>query len=305
MYAQVIVDIIHKNVARQFTYQIPEGMSLCPGTRVRVPFGSQRIEGIVTGISETVDLPKEKLKSVIEPLESYPAILPPLMELAQEMALKHHCPLAETLRLMMPAAMRGGRIQIKTRRMVRSLVPEEELEKALFLRRRAPKQQAMLVALKDGKAHPLDSLKSLAANPLDSLRPLEKAGLIVFESEEVRRSPYENTPMTPDPVLTPQQVEVLEEMEGPLEKGEGAFLLNGVTGSGKTEVYIRLVRRTLQMGRGAIILVPEIALTPQMVSWFRGRFGPVAAVMHYRLTAGERYDEWRRIRLGEARVVIG
>ncbi|MBQ8537005.1 MAG: primosomal protein N' [Clostridia bacterium] len=305
MFAQVIVDIVHENVARQFTYCIPEGMTLEIGTRVRVPFGSKTIEGIVTGLSESTDVPPDKLKEVISPLEEYPAVLPPLMELAEEIAAQHHCPLAETLRLMMPAVMRGDRIGKKTRKVVRSLVPQTELDKVLFLRKRAPKQQMLLTLLKDGSTWPVQALEALVKNPLDSLRILEKAGLVALEEEEVMRSPYAQTPMTCDPVLTPQQKEVLSEMEGPLTKGEGAFLLNGVTGSGKTEVYIRLVRRTLAMGKGAIILVPEIALTPQMVNWFRGRFGEVAAVMHSRLTHGERYDEWRRIRLGKARVVIG
>ena len=109
----------------------------------------------------------------------------------------------------------------------------------------------------------------------------------------------------PDPALTPAQEEVLSVMLPELERGRGRFLLHGVTGSGKTEVFIRLVRATLARGRTAMILVPEIALTPQMVSWFRGRFGAVAAVLHSRLSAGERFDEWRRIRRGDARVVIG
>ena len=306
MFAQVIVDIIHENVARQFTYRIPEGMALSIGTRVRVPFGPQKIEGIVTGLSAATDVPPDKLKPIIAPLEEYPAVLPPLMALAEEMAHQAHCPLAETLRLMMPAAMRGGRIQKKMQLTARSLVPQEELEKALFLRRRAPKQQMLLTLLKDGKTRPVSELEPLVKNALEGLKGLEKAGLAVLEKEEVMRLPYEDdVPLTPDPVLTPQQQEVLGEMEAPLEKGEGAFLLNGVTGSGKTEVYIRLVRKALALGKGAIILVPEIALTPQMVSWFRGRFGPVAAVMHSRLTDGQRYDEWRRIRLGKARVVIG
>ena len=103
----------------------------------------------------------------------------------------------------------------------------------------------------------------------------------------------------------PAQQEALDVILPHLERGDGRFLLHGVTGSGKTEVFIRLVRHTLRRGRSAIILVPEIALTPQMVRWFRGRFGPVAAVLHSRLSAGERFDEWRRIRRGDARVVIG
>ncbi len=90
-----------------------------------------------------------------------------------------------------------------------------------------------------------------------------------------------------------------------MRAGKGAFLLHGVTGSGKSEVFIRAVRECLRLGKGAIVLVPEIVLTPQMVTWFRERFGDVAAVLHSRLSAGERFDEWRRIRRGLARVVIG
>lgn len=112
-------------------------------------------------------------------------------------------------------------------------------------------------------------------------------------------------PETQPPALTAQQQEALSGMLPQVEKGQGAFLLHGVTGSGKTEVYLALVRKVLEMGKSAIVLVPEIALTPQMVNWFRGRFGSRTAVLHSRLTEGQRYDEWRRIRKGEARVVIG
>ena len=121
------------------------------------------------------------------------------------------------------------------------------------------------------------------------------------------RRPGGNTPDTavPDPPLTPGQEEALSVMLPDLRSGQGKYLLHGVTGSGKTEVFIRLVRQTLVQGKSAMILVPEIALTPQMVMWFRARFGAVAAVLHSRLSAGERFDEWRRIRRGDARVVIG
>ncbi|MGD7651524.1 DEAD/DEAH box helicase, partial [Ralstonia pseudosolanacearum] len=103
----------------------------------------------------------------------------------------------------------------------------------------------------------------------------------------------------------PEQRAAVEKLTAALKSGGGRFLLHGVTGSGKTEVYIRLIRQALELGRTAIVLVPEIALTPQMVAWLHGRFGGDAAVLHSALSAGERFDEWRRIRSGEARVVIG
>jgi len=107
-YAQVIVDIASANTDRVFTYSVPEGMALAPGTRVLVPFGRQTIEGLVISLSDTCDLPEEKVKSILEPLEDYPAVLPPLVELAREISADAHTPLALALRLMIPAEMRSG-----------------------------------------------------------------------------------------------------------------------------------------------------------------------------------------------------
>ena len=130
MLAQVIVDIVHENVAHTFTYSIPEGMALSIGQRVEVPFGPRRKEGVVVSFSDTSDVPPEKLKSIIAPLEDYPAILPCLLELAGRMAENAHCPLAETLRLMLPAEMRGGRVQVKQQPIVRLAIPKEDVDEA-------------------------------------------------------------------------------------------------------------------------------------------------------------------------------
>lgn len=165
----------------------------------------------------------------------------------------------------------------------------------------------LLSLLADGELHPVAELKLLVNDPAEALHQLAEEGLIQLSRQEVLRSPDAGRPVNAvsDPPLTPDQQEVLEIVSPALNRGDGRFLLHGVTGSGKTEVFIRLVRQTIAMGRSAMILVPEIALTPQMVSWFRSRFGAVAAVIHSRLSAGERFDEWRRIRRGEAKVVIG
>ncbi len=307
MLAQVIVDIVHENVAHTFTYRVPEGMALSVGQRVEVPFGPRRKEGVVVGFSDTTDVPPEKLKSILAPLEDYPAILPCLLDLAERMAENAHCPLAETLRLMLPAEMRGGRVQVKQQPIVRLAIPKEDVDEAIFKQGKSQKRKRLLDALRDGIPHPVSELKMLVRDPLEALKQLQQAGLVEILQEEVLRRPGGNAelPSTPDPQLTPSQQEVLGEMLPELAKGQGRFLLHGVTGSGKTEVFIRLVRETLRMGKSAMILVPEIALTPQMVDWFRRRFGAVAAVLHSRLSAGERFDEWRRIRRGDARVVIG
>ncbi|MBR2717833.1 MAG: primosomal protein N' [Clostridia bacterium] len=307
MLAQVIVDIVHENVAHTFTYRVPEGLELSVGQRVEVPFGPRRKEGVVVGFSDTTDVPVEKLKSIIAPLEDYPAILPCLIDLAERMAENAHCPLAETLRLMLPAEMRGGRVQVKQQPIARLAIPKEDVDEAIFKQGRSQKRRQLLEILRDGIPHPVSELKMIVRDPLEALRQLQQAGLVDILQEEVLRRPGggAETPPAPDPELTPSQKEVLGVMLPELHQGQGRFLLHGVTGSGKTEVFIRLVRETLRMGKAAMILVPEIALTPQMVDWFRRRFGAVAAVLHSRLSAGERFDEWRRIRRGEARVVIG
>lgn len=309
VYCQVIVDIVHENVASPFTYRIPEGMSLEAGQRVAVPFGRMQKEGIVLSLTEECGLDPSRIREVIKPLEDYAAIPPELMALAGQMAQESHCPLAETLRLMLPAQMRGGRIKIRTEKMVLLAVPADEAIQKAEAEKRSPKRAQLLKLVADGEPHTVKELSAAVQNPGEALKKLSSDGLIRIYEEEVLRTPGKVTKETYDPGfrLTQGQEEALEEILPCLKNPErkGRFLLHGVTGSGKTEVFMAAVRKTLEFGKSAIILVPEIALTPQMVSWFRLRFGPVAAVIHSRLSAGERFDEWRRIRRGDARVVIG
>ena len=307
MYCQVIVDIAHENVAKPFTYAVPAGMDLAPGTRVAVPFGPREKEGVVLALTESADFDPKKIRQVSRALEDYPAILPPLLDLAREMADRAHCPLAETLRLMLPAEMRGGRVRAKTVETAELAVSRGEAAEAALQEKRSPKRRRILELLAEESPRTVADIGREVREPREALRALRDRGLIRLTEEETLRTPGAEIRLDNSQwhALTAEQQEVLEEILPALERGDGRFLLHGVTGSGKTEVFLNAVRRTLENGKSAIILVPEIALTPQMVSWFRARFGPVAAVLHSRLSAGERYDEWRRIRRGEARVVIG
>ena len=307
MYCQVIVDIVHENVASPFTYRIPDTMTLEPGQRVAVPFGPREKEGIVLELTETCDLDPSRVREVIRPLEDYAAIPLELMALAKEMAEKAHCPLAETLRLMLPAQMRGGRVHVKTERMVRLAVTPEEAIAAAEAEKRSRKRAEILRILTEREEISVKALAETVKDPAEALKRLAADGLIEIRETESLRTPGEafETPDDPGFKLTSGQEEALSEIIPALQGKGGRFLLHGVTGSGKTEVFMEAVRKTLSLGKSAIILVPEIALTPQMVAWFRGRFGAVAAVIHSRLSPGERFDEWRRIRRGDARVVIG
>lgn len=306
MIAQVVVDVVHDNVAKPFSYLIPDSMTLSPGMRVRVPLGRRQVDGVVVALANECELPPERMKPVARALEPYAALLPPLLSLAEELATENHCPLSETLRLMLPAAMRTGRVQTKTETHVR-LAPGVDGAAQAAAQKRSPKRATLLRMLADGAEHPVTELGTLVSAPQEALRKLADAGLILLTEHEVYRLPYEQMVSDPDvaPTLTVEQQSALNVMAPALDNGNGAFLLHGVTGSGKTEVYLAMVRQVLDRGGTAIILVPEIALTPQMVGWFRDRFGPQTAVLHSRLTDGQRCDEWRRIRFGDARVVIG
>lgn len=245
MFAQVIVDIVHENVAHTFSYRIPEGMRVSPGHRVKVPFGYRTMEGIVLKVTDSCDVPPEKVKPLLQTLEDEPAVLPPLMKLAERMAQEAHCPLAETLRLMLPAEMRGGRVSVKTQTVARIAFPPEELTERLAGLTRSAKQRLLLTILSDGQPHGADELKELVSDPMPVLKRLEELGHIRLSREELLRSPGGSAEAAEDPALTESQQEVLEEMLPQLERGKGRFLLHGVTGSGKTEVFIRMVRRTL------------------------------------------------------------
>ena len=289
-YARVIVDVANAEVDRVFDYIVPEGMALEPGAHVMVPFGPRTLDGFVVELREETQVEADKLKPVLRRVEPFAALRADQLALATWMRETYQCTLAEAFRLMLPAQARRDRIAPKTQ---------------LFVCRARegypPKCTALQRELLDSLAEP----QPLSAVRAAVARALEKKGYVSIAPRETLRAPYAQTqPRRARVELNPLQEEAFAEIDAALSGGGGRFLLYGVTGSGKTEVYMRAVARALELGRGAIVLVPEIALTPQMVSWFRARFAN-AAVIHSRLSAGERYDEWRRVASGEARVVVG
>lgn len=307
MFAKVVVDIAYSNIFKAFTYSVPEDIKLSVGMRVEVPFGRQKLFGVVVDLIEESDIDASKLKPILRTIESYPAILPELITLSKQMAQESHASVADTLRLMLPAEMRRGTISVKQDKYY-SITPKalESLDELIQKYGSTRKKGLILALLADGSTKTAKDLCEYMNAPYDALKTLEAEGYIKSELKEVFRHPYSSyTDSATDPELMPQQKDALNIIEEERSFGRRAFLLHGVTGSGKTEVYIRLVQSMLKKGKGVIILVPEISLTPQMVRWFKERFHDAAAVMHSRLSAGERYDEWRRVRLGDARLVIG
>ena len=301
-YASVIVDLSLQTVDREFTYLIPEEIAAVPGDMVLVPFGKKYIEGYITAITDETDVPPEKLKPIKKRLFEQSVILPELLELAGFMCRKYSCTKADALRSMIPSQLRGGRVREKTVRLV-SL--KQEYAQAVENTKRALAQRKVVDELQKGDLTSAELCNRLGISA-SVLSAMTQKGIIGFSEQAVRREPLVNESgrSNTDPVLTDDQQRVADTLIGGMHSGQ-TFLLYGVTGSGKTEVYIRLIREVLKQRKSTIILVPEISLTPQTVGWFHARFGDLSAVIHSGLSAGERFDEWQRIRKGEARVVIG
>lgn len=266
------------------------------GSLLLVPFGRQRLRGVVTGLAEESDLPLERLA---QPIAVLGEPLPPsLTELGLWVGREYCSTPARGLELVLPP---GGGKGVGARTELRARLTDAGREALDGSERLGPKQRAALerLAAADGPI--------AAGSERDSLKRLEARGLVELERAEVSRRPV-TVPVgarRERPSLTPAQEAAVERITAGLDGAGGELLLHGVTGSGKTEVYLTATEAALERGRGAIVLVPEIGLTPQTVSRFEARFADRVAVLHSGLSAGERRDEWMRVRRGEARVCVG
>ncbi|MGI6161144.1 MAG: replication restart helicase PriA [Christensenellales bacterium] len=315
MFADVIVDIAHPNIDRLYEYAVPEELEsrVLPGSRVIVPFGggNRPKEGFVMDVKPKPTVAPERIKKIVRVIDKDTVLLPEQILLAKKMQEEYGCLLVEALRLMIPAQMRGGRVKSKSVLMAKLAVTREEAEAAIEGMRskagtiKAPAQAEALRMLMPGWDVKISEMSKHVPGGAAAVRRLEEKGLVeIFEAESIR-TPYKDVVLDiKTHELTEDQQNAVSVLCKKLGSGE-TFLLHGVTGSGKTEVYMALIDKCLERGEGAIVLVPEISLTPQAIERFRGRFGDNTALLHSRLSAGERFDEWRRIRRGEARVVIG
>ncbi|MEA5002451.1 MAG: primosomal protein N' [Christensenella sp.] len=304
MYAKVIVDISHTQVDRVFEYLIPQELHIEPGMRVSVPFGkSKMMEGIVIGLAQTPEFQPEKIKPILSTLEDFCALTQEQIDLACFIKDKYNTTLASALRFMIPSQLRGAKVGAKTQNMVSLIVSGEELreaKRALYKQNgevKFPKQLEVLNKLKMEGQQPASELNASA------VKSLVRKGLVATEKEEVLRTPFKHAvELIEDYTLTDTQQEILDTIR---TSGEKSFLLHGATGSGKTEIYIRVIRDALEKGKTALMLVPEISLTPQTYKFLKQRFAEKVAVFHSGLSAGERYDEWMKVKRGQARIVLG
>ena len=294
MIAEVIVDIAASETDRIFDYLCDENTIV--GSRVNAPFGGKTVTGFVMRLKETSSWPMEKLKKITPTPDELPALNSECLALAEKLAARYRVPKALTLRLFLPAEMRTGKVRELMKNYAELLVGLDEMKLI-----KSAKNQI-------GAANYLAEHGKTECAYLNNLFPggvsaLAQKGYVKITQEQLQRDPYKTvTADKVDRVLTPDQERAVKTIN---EDTRTVQLLHGVTGSGKTEIYLTLIAACLARGESSIFLVPEISLTPQMLSQLRARFGKNAAILHSGLSAGERFDEWWRLRTGEAKIAIG
>ncbi len=291
-----------------FSYVIPEDLRkrAVPGMRVRVPFGPRQLVGYVVAVETRED--GEGLKAIRSVVDDEPLVGPVLIDLSRKIATRYFCGPGEVLAAMLPS---GVRHSARTRRTA-IVRPVKDVAESYLARHRDRKSararraviEALLAEPKGIPRRALESRLGVSPSPINTL--LAK-GVVEIEHREEREDPFArlDTTATTAPTPTSDQKSAMEAITAALD-GDAAktFLLHGVTGSGKTEVYLSALAACLEMGKGAIVLVPEISLTPQTVERFQARFGEVA-VLHSRLGDSERAAQWRDIKSGKKRIAIG
>lgn len=303
MYAQVIVDIASSNIDKIFDYLVEDDDDMPIGSRVVVPFGNRKIEGFIISKSEETSYDKTKVKAIIEKCDPMPVITEEQLKLADFMRERFHIGYADCFRLFLPPELRSGKVN----EVFKYIIEIENAEKIQVYKENLKKNATAQIGLIEFL---LDNPNGVERSFLNkkfgnsALAKLKKFGLVIERPEKVRRTPYSDLDEASKKEihLTPLQKDAVDTI---LADRNRSYLLHGITGSGKTEVYMNVINAVLTDNKTALMLVPEISLTPQVLQNFKARFGEDIALIHSGLSAGERFDEWKRILLGEAKIVIG
>lgn len=314
MIAEVLINSNVKNLNKYFDYNVPVELTgiIKIGDRVLVPFGNKKSleEGYVINLKEKTEYEVKYIACI----ENQYGLTDANIELAKIMAKRYFCNIADCIKLMLQPGTSTktftNRTKEKNLRFVKLNKTIDEIEFDIETKKlKSEKQINALKFLYDKEDVLKTDLETITNTSSVILKTLEKNGYIEFIEKQVNRNPFlnKNIEKTSDLKLTKEQEEALKKVNYSIENNEyKEFLLYGVTGSGKTEVYLQIIRKVIEKEKSVIVLVPEISLTPQMVDRFIARFGKEQiAVLHSKLSVGERYDEWQRIKNGEAKIVIG
>lgn len=307
--ARVSVDLA---IGKEFDYLVPDSMvsQLKLGCRVKVPFGNRSLLGYVTGFSDVSDYDLNKLKPIGKLLHQTPLLTQEILQLSKWISQYYCCNLETAFKSVLPVAVRKEKAQFKQQLYIKYLASPSKLKDSKPLTSR---QSEILQVVKEWHQLPLRDLMKITGASNSVLKKLEERSLVKISTEIQIRDPNardEIVPSSPLKLNEEQSIALTEINTSIINESHRVFLLYGITGSGKTEVYLQAIQATLKRGRGAIVLVPEISLTPQTVERFRARFSQgthatSVAVLHSHLSDGERHDEWHKIHQGKARIVIG
>ena len=314
MYANIIIDISHEQLDRIFQYNIPSHLEgiICVGLEVLVPFGrgNRLTSGYVVGIQDAVDYDETKVKSINSIIEHRNAIGADLIRLAVWMRENYGGTLIQSLKTVLPSKTQKKH---KEKKYIRLLVDDNVAKERLqfFLSKNQKARARLLQALMEH--HELHSSLDyeIATSKLNITRSvfqaLEEQGLLTIETQEVYRNPVSHELVSEYTItFTREQEAAIRAFGSDYEQGtRNTYLIHGITGSGKTELYMEMIRQVVASGKQAIVLIPEIALTYQTVRRFYRLFGDRISIMNSRLSAGERYDQMKRAEHGEVDVMIG
>lgn len=310
-YAAVVVELPAREIARPFDYKIPQRLldKIQIGSHVLVPFGPRKIEGFVVELKTKPDF--SKTKEIYRLLTDFPLFDEKMLELMNWINDYYQSILINVIKTAIPTGIIGNKVQIKKQNEVKLNVNSDVARlKLLELKKRARKQAEIftyIIEHAEEKILLADLVKKFNTS-YSIVKGLREKRLIRYDETSIQRNPYEaknfdlTKPLKPN-FYQHRAIEKIIELRN-LNKPK-TILLKGVTGSGKTEVYLQVIADTLKAGKDTIVLIPEIALTPQTVERFKSRFGKNVAVWHSQLSLGERFDEWRRIYRGEVKIVVG
>lgn len=307
MIAKVILNNREHNIDQCFDYIIPEGMLAKSGMRVTVPFGygNRFARGIIVEISSKSEF--KNLKSISKVIDKEPLCSESILNLCLWIKDKYFCSFYQALRLFLPPGIENG-VREKNIKIVFLNISKEETIKALENMKRARVQSNMLRILCENSPIKTTDLYSLSGGNSVALKALCEKGYVKISDERIYREAYDAEKYIPSKSYTPteEQKVVIDHLRKNISNSiYEQILLHGVTGSGKTEVFLQAIEHCIKCEKTAIMLVPEISLTPQTVNRFVSRFGERVAVIHSRLSQGERFDQWNKIKNGEVNVVVG
>lgn len=307
--AEIIIDINNKNVDKIFHYIIPEFLNdeIKIGMRVLVPFGKSNNlrEGYIIGFCDKTDIPINLLKKINSLLDTYTIFSENMISLAKFMSSKYYCTLSECLQCIMPKI-----VNSKTSRYISINANKngifEEIEKIIA---KNNLQSKILEFLKNQNySISIDEIKKVLNVSIAPINALQKKDIIVLSNKEIKRNIFDFKKYKKTEKLNPsdEQQNAINFINQQLNcDNKKPILLQGVTGSGKTEVYLQIINEVLKQGKEAIVLVPEISLTPQIIEKFVGRFQEKVSVTHSKLNNGERLDQWKKAKLGEISIMLG